>query len=494
LYEFAKIKMGLANSADIGYNSNQFQKWEYKIKMAGGRVTMIYDTGLPVAYAARIADSVREEYTIDKKLVTDEGVKRGLRNADGTGVLAGITRIGSVMGYYVEDEMRVPMEGKLYYRGIDVEEIVASNRKNSVFGYEEVAYLLLMGKLPTAREIQDFDAVLSKARVLPENFTEDIIMRAPSANIMNKLANCVLALYSYDPNPEDNSLENMLRTSIELIGRLPVLVANSYAVMRHHYQEQSLYIHQPKENLSLAENFLRMVRPDKQYTDEEAKLLDTMLVLHAEHGGGNNSAFVCRALSSSGTDTYSAIAGALGSLKGPLHGGANAKVIEMFRYIKENVSDPTDDGMMRAYLGKILDGEAGDRSGKIYGIGHAVYTKSDPRAVLIKKFAREVAEKKGIDTRDLDIMETVERVAVPLIMERKNQEIPMCANVDLYSGLVYGILGIPQELFTPLFAVSRISGWCAHRIEEVMTGGRIMRPAYRAYVKHIPYVEMGDRE
>jgi len=486
--------MGLANPADIGYNSNQFQKWEYKIKMAGGRVTMIYDTGLPVAYAARIADSVREEYTIDKKLVTDEGVKRGLRNADGTGVLAGITRIGSVMGYYVEDEMRVPMEGKLYYRGIDVEEIVASNRKNSVFGYEEVAYLLLMGKLPTAREIQDFDAVLSKARVLPENFTEDIIMRAPSANIMNKLANCVLALYSYDPNPEDNSLENMLRTSIELIGRLPVLVANSYAVMRHHYQEQSLYIHQPKENLSLAENFLRMVRPDKQYTDEEAKLLDTMLVLHAEHGGGNNSAFVCRALSSSGTDTYSAIAGALGSLKGPLHGGANAKVIEMFRYIKENVSDPTDDGMMRAYLGKILDGEAGDRSGKIYGIGHAVYTKSDPRAVLIKKFAREVAEKKGIDTRDLDIMETVERVAVPLIMERKNQEIPMCANVDLYSGLVYGILGIPQELFTPLFAVSRISGWCAHRIEEVMTGGRIMRPAYRAYVKHIPYVEMGDRE
>jgi len=486
--------MGLAKFMDIRYNSNQFQKWEHKNKMTGGRVTMIYDTDLPVAYAAKVADSVREEYTIDKKLVTEEGVKRGLRNADGTGVLAGITRIGSVMGYYVEDEMRVPMEGKLYYRGIDVEDIVASNRKNNIFGYEEVAYLLLMGKLPTAQEIQDFDEVLSKARVLPENFTEDIIMRAPSANIMNKLASCVLALYSYDPNPEDNSLENMLRTSIELIGRLPVLVANSYAVMRHHYQEKSLYIHQPKENLSLAENFLRMVRPDKQYTDEEAKLLDTMLVLHAEHGGGNNSAFVCRALSSSGTDTYSAIAGALGSLKGPLHGGANAKVIEMFHYIKENVSDPTDDGMMRDYLGKILDGEAGDRSGKIFGIGHAVYTVSDPRAKLIKKFAREVAEKKGIDTHDLDIMETVERVAVPLIMERKNQEIPMCANVDLYSGLVYGILGIPQELYTPLFAVSRISGWCANRIEEVMTGGRIMRPAYRAYVKRIPYVEMDERE
>ncbi|HNW05226.1 MAG TPA: citrate synthase [Oscillospiraceae bacterium] len=454
---------------------------------------MIYDTSLPVAYASKIADNVREEYTIDKKLVTDQGVKRGLRNADGTGVLAGITRIGSVMGYYVEDEMRVPTEGKLYYRGIDVEDIVASNRKNSVFGYEEVAYLLLMGKLPKQQELLDFDEVLSKARVLPENFNEDIIMRAPSVNIMNKLASCVLALYSYDPNPEDNSLENMLRTSIELIGRFPVLVANSYAVMRHHYQEKSLYIHQPKENLSLAENFLRMVRPDKQYTDEEAKLLDTMLVLHAEHGGGNNSAFVCRALSSSGTDTYSAIAGALGSLKGPLHGGANAKVIEMFHYIKENVSDPADDGEMRDYLGKILDGEAGDRSAKIYGIGHAVYTRSDPRAVLIKKFAREVAEQKGIDTTDLDIMETVERVGVPLIMERKNQEIPMCANVDLYSGLVYGILGVPQELFTPLFAVSRISGWCAHRIEEVMTGGRIMRPAYRAYTKNAPYVEMCDR-
>ncbi len=454
---------------------------------------MTYDTDLPVAYASKIADSVREEYAIDKKLVTDEGVKRGLRNADGTGVLAGITRIGSVRGYYVQDEMRVPMEGKLYYRGIDVEDIVASNRRSGVFGYEEVSYLLLMGKLPKQQELQDFDEVLSKARVLPDNFNEDIIMRAPSANIMNKLASCVLALYSYDPNPEDNSLENMLRTSIELVGRLPVLVANSYAVARHHYQEKSLYIHQPRENLSLAENFFRMVRPDKQYTDEEAKLLDTMLVLHAEHGGGNNSAFVCRALSSSGTDTYSAIAGALGSLKGPLHGGANAKVIEMFRYIKDNVSDPTDDGRMRDYLGKILDGEAGDRSGKIYGIGHAVYTISDPRAVLIKKFAREVAEQKGIDTADLDIMETVERVAVPLIMERKNQEIPMCANVDLYSGLVYGILGIPQELYTPLFAVSRISGWCAHRIEEVMTGGRIMRPAYRAYIKNAPYVEMGDR-
>ena len=454
---------------------------------------MIYDTDLPVAYASKIADSVNAEYAIDKKLVTDEGVKRGLRNADGTGVLAGITRIGSVLGYYVQDEMRVPMEGKLYYRGIDVEDIVASNRRSGVFGYEEVSYLLLMGKLPKQQELQDFDEVLSKARVLPDNFNEDIIMRAPSANIMNKLASCVLALYSYDPNPEDNSLENLLRTSIELVGRLPVLVANSYAVMRHHYQEKSLYIHQPKENLSLAENFLRMVRPDKQYTDEEAKLLDTMLVLHAEHGGGNNSAFVCRVLSSSGTDTYSAIAGALGSLKGPLHGGANAKVIEMFRYIKDNVSDPTDDGQMRDYLGKILDGEAGDRSGKIYGIGHAVYTISDPRAVLIKKFAREVAEQKGLDTADLDIMETMERVAAPLIMERKNQEMPMCANVDLYSGLVYGILGVPQELYTPLFAVSRISGWCAHRIEEVMTGGRIMRPAYRAYIKNAPYVEMGDR-
>ncbi len=455
---------------------------------------MKYDSSLPVTYAKRIADSVREEYTIDRKVITDEGVKRGLRNADGTGVLAGITRVGSVAGYYVEDGVRVPTKGKLFYRGIDVEDIIEANRRNNTFGYEEVAYLLLMGKLPTKQQLLDFDEVLSKARVLPDNFNEDLIMKAPSSNVMNKLASCVLALYSYDRNADDNSLENMLRTSVELIGRFPVIVANSYAVKKHHYEGRSLYIHQPREELALAQNFLRMIRKDKQYTEDEAKLLDIMLILHAEHGGGNNSAFVCRALSSSGTDTYSAISGALGSLKGPLHGGANAKDMEMFNDIKQNVADPMDDKQLMDYLNKILDGKAGDRSGKIYGIGHAVYTLSDPRALIIKEYARRVAQSKGVGTADLDLMEKIEQLGIPLLMERKNQNMPMCANVDMYSGLVYGILGIPQELFTPLFAIARISGWCAHRIEEVMTGGRIMRPAYRAYTKSVPYVEMSDRE
>ncbi len=454
---------------------------------------MSYDANLPVEYAARVADAVRGEYTIDRKLVTDLGVKRGLRNEDGTGVLVGITRIGSVQGYYMQDGVRVPMDGRLYYRGIDVADIVESNRAAGTFGYEEVAYLLLMGKLPNVRQLADFDEILSKARVLPDEFNEDVIMKTPSLNVMNKLASCILALYTYDANADDNSLENMLRTSIELIGRFPVIVANAYAVRRHHYMGKSLYIHQPREELSLAENFLRMVRKDKQYSPDEAKLLDTMLILHAEHGGGNNSAFVCRALASTGTDTYSAIAGAVGSLKGPLHGGANAKVMEMYRGIRENVADPFDDGQMRAYLSRLLDGTAGDGSGKIYGLGHAVYTISDPRTVLLKKYAREVAEQKG-RLEDLAVMERVETLGIPLLMERRKQNAPVCANVDMYSGLIYNMLGIPEELYTPLFATARISGWCAHRIEEALTGGRIMRPAYRSAVQNAPYVPMTERE
>lgn len=453
---------------------------------------MTYDMTWPMNYAKVMSSQIRKEYTIDKKMVSDLGVKRGLRNEDGTGVLAGITRIGSVQGYHMEDGMRVPMEGKLYYRGIDVQEIVDANRAAGTYGYEEVAYLLLMGKLPTAQELVQFDDVMSKARVLPDGFNEDVILKTPSLNVMNKLASCIMALYTYDPYAEDLSLENMLRTSIELIGRLPVIAANAYRVRRHKFEGRSLYIHQPKEHLSLAENFLRMVRRDKQYTPAEAKLLDTMLMLHAEHGGGNNSTFVCRALSSTGTDTYSAIAGAVSSLKGPLHGGANAKVMEMYRDIKEHVSDAGDEAAMRDYLNRILDGTANDHSGKIYGLGHAIYTKSDPRAVMLREYAREVAAEKGME-EDLALMESVERLGIPLIMERKNQNMPMCANVDLYAGLIYSMLGIPEELYTPLFATARVTGWCAHRIEEVLTGGRIMRPAYRAAVHHERYVPMNER-
>ena len=454
---------------------------------------MSYDKRAAMEFAAELSGNVREEYTLDKRMVTDQGVKRGLRNADGTGVLAGLTKIGRVLGYHMDDGMRVPEEGKFYYRGIDVADIVEANRRAGTFGYEEVAHLLLVGKLPNSGEKKRFDEVLSKSRDLPAGFNEDVLLKLPSYDVMNKIASSTLALYSYDLEADDNSLENMLRISIELIGRLPILVANAYAVKRHYYDKKSLYIHQQRENLSLAENFLRMIRMDKQYTDAEARLLDTMLVLHAEHGGGNNSAFVCRALASTGTDTYSVISGAIGSLKGPLHGGANRKVMEMFHHIKEKVTDPGNDAQMKDYLAKLLAGTEGDGSGKIYGVGHAVYTLSDPRTIIIKEQARAVAEGVGM-LKDFELMESVERVGVPLLMEYKNQTMPTCANVDLYSGLIYGMLGIPQPLYTPLFAIARISGWCAHRIEETMTGGRIMRPAYRAAVKDRAYVPMEERE
>ena len=443
-------------------------------------------------YVESLCEKLQKEYTIDPRHYAGDTVKRGLRNADGTGVMAGVTRIGSVQGYYMRDGERVPMPGELYYRGIDVMDIVDSHQREGSFGYEEVAYLLLFGKLPTQTQFDQFDTVLSSARRLPDGFFEDMILKAPSKNVMNKLERSVLALYSYDDTPDDTSIENLVRQSIELIGRFPSIVADAYAVKRHIFEGHSLYIHNPKEKLSVAENFLRMIRKDKSYTDEEAKLLDLMLILHAEHGGGNNSAFACRTLSSSGTDTYSAIAAAVGALKGPLHGGANAKVMEMMGYISQNVSDANDDDEIRAYLTKLLDGEAGDRSGKIYGLGHAVYTMSDPRAVTLKKYARAMAEKKGM-TFDFDLTESVERVGIPLVMERTGKLIPMCANVDLYSGLVYAMLGIPADLYTPLFAVARIAGWCAHRIEEVVSCSRIIRPAYRSAIQKTEYVPMSRR-
>ena len=435
---------------------------------------------------------MRSEYVISEAQY-NESIKRGLRNADGTGVLVGVTRVGSVHGYMVEDGYRVPIPGKLYYRGIDVVDIIETHKQNNTFGFEEVAYLLLMGKLPNANEFGLFDSILSKARALPQGFFEDMILKAPSVNIMNKLCRSILALYSYVQNPEDNSMENVLRQSIELIARFPSIVANAYAVKRHVYDGKSLYIHNPKEKLSVAENFLRMLRSDKTYTDEEAKLLDLMLILHAEHGGGNNSAFVCRALSSTGTDTYSAIAGAVGSLKGPLHGGANAKVMEMFNEIKKNVRDYADDEEVSAYLNKIMDGNAGDGSKKIYGLGHAVYTISDPRAVLLKKYAASMAEQKGL-LAEFKLMESIERLGLPIIMNRKKIKIPMCANVDMYSGLVYNMLGIPEDLYTPLFAIARITGWCAHRLEELITCNRIMRPGYRAALKPHEYIPMSERK
>ncbi len=443
-------------------------------------------------YVSSLSTDLRKDYWIDYSAYGRQDIKRGLRNSDGTGVMIGVTKIGSVQGYVMEDGARVPQPGHLYYRGYDVIDMIEQHIGDGTFGYEEVAYLLLMGKLPTLEQYRQFDTVLSAARQLPDNFTEDMIIKAPSNNIMNKLARCVLDLYSYDSRPDDTSVENLLRQSIELIGRFPVIVANAYAVKRHHYDGKSLYLHIPKENLSVSENFLRMLRKDKSYTREEARLLDMMLMLHAEHGGGNNSAFACRVLSSSGTDTYSAIAAAVGSLKGPLHGGANKKVMDMFEDIKAHVGDPQDDDELRAYLIKILDGEANDHSGKIYGLGHAVYTQSDPRAEMLKKYAGSMAVIKDRED-DFALFESIERVGIPLIMQRKNMTIPMCSNVDLYSGLVYSMLDIPEDLYTPLFAIARIAGWCAHRMEEVITGGRIMRPAYRAAGTRNKYVPISER-
>ncbi|MBQ2602706.1 MAG: citrate synthase [Oscillospiraceae bacterium] len=443
-------------------------------------------------YVASFCGDLKERYAINYG-AGQYNLKRGLRNADGTGVLVGFTKVGSVQGYMVEDGAPVPIPGKLYYRGYDVMDIIKSHAENGTFGYEEVAYLLLMGQLPTHEQFRKFDTVLSHARILPDGFTEDMIIKAPSKNIMNKLARSVLALYSYDDNPDDTSLENIMRQSIELIGRFPVIVANAYAVKRHYFDGKSLYIHVPKEELSVSENFLRIVRKDKSYTREEALLLDIMLMLHAEHGGGNNSAFTCRVLSSSGTDTYSAIAGAVGSLKGPLHGGASKKVMDMFNDLKANVKDVKDDAEVSYYLEKLLDGEAFDGAGKIYGLGHAVYTMSDPRAEALKKYAQKMAESTG-NLDDFLLMETIERLGIPMIMDKKGKTMPICANVDMYSGLVYTMLGIPEDLLTPLFAIARIAGWCSHRIEEVLTGGRIIRPAYRSVAKKQVYVPMEKRK
>ena len=420
-------------------------------------------------------------------------VKRGLRNADGTGVLAGITQIGNVLGYYVQDGERFPMEGRLIYRGIDLGDLVDGFMSENRFGFEETAYLLLFGALPTREQLKLFQRALSVHQPLPPMFTEDMILRAPSADVMNKLARSVLSLYSYDDAPEDRSLESELGKAIALIARLPTIAAHAYAAKRHYYDDESLYLHRPQEGLGVAENFLYSVRHDNQFTQEEARLLDLCLVLHAEHGGGNNSAFACRVLSSSGTDIYSSIAAAVGSLKGPRHGGANKKVMEMFGYIEYGVKDWRDEDEIRSYLGRILRREAGDGSGLIYGMGHAIYTLSDPRAVLLKRFARSLAETKGM-LDEFELFERVERLTPEVLRSVKGEEKVVCANVDLFSGLVYKMMGIPMELYTPLFAVARMVGWCAHRIEEVcQPANRIIRPAYKAVAPMRAFVPLDQR-
>lgn len=438
----------------------------------------------------KLSESIKSTSHIEADLFVKYNVKRGLRNEDHSGVLVGLTQIGNVVGYERQPEGQMKaIPGKLIYRGISVEDLVRGIQAEKRFGFEETVFLLLSGYLPDREELTAFCSLIHDFMPLHHK-TKMNILDMEGQNVMNILARSVLGMYTFDDNPDDTSRDNLMRQSIDLIAKFPTIIAYAYNIVRHSNQGRSLHIRFPKEELSIAENFLYMLKGS--YTELDARTLDLALMLHAEHGGGNNSTFVCRALSSSGTDTYSAIAGAVGSLKGPLHGGANAKVMQMFRDVKAHVN-AKDDGSIRDYLVKILSREAGDRSGKIYGLGHAVYTLSDPRAVLLKKYAGHLAEIKGF-ADDFALLEKVETIGASLLQEKRRSDDPICANVDMYSGLVYHMLGIPQEVFTPLFATARIAGWCANRMEEVLTGNRIMRPAYRAVTIRNHYLPMGERE
>ena len=432
---------------------------------------------------------------INPDLYKTYDVKRGLRNANGTGVLVGLTRIGDVVGYEMKDGQKIAIPGRLVYRGYNVEDLIADAEKNKQFGYEQCAYLLLFGELPTQDKLDTFKEYLGEFRALPEHFTEDMIMKAPSNDIMNKIARGVLASYSYDEDPEDRSVGNVVKQCIELIARFSTLAAYGYQAKRRYYDNKSMFIHNPKPELSTAENFLRLIRSDKSYTRLEAETLDLALILHAEHGGGNNSSLTVHVVSSADTDTYSAMAAAVGSLKGRRHGGANIKVMEMMDEIKANVKDWTSEKEVKNYLMKIARKEAGDGSGLIYGMGHAIYTISDPREVLLKAKAKKLAKEKGNGClEELALYELIEKLSPAIIQEVHNSDKKICANVDMYSGLVYSMLNIPRELFTPIFAISRIAGWSAHRIEEIVSGGRIYRPAYKNVSKERDYVPILERK
>ena len=430
--------------------------------------------------------------TIDPKLYDKHVVKRGLRNSDGTGVMAGLTNICNVHGYVVNEGEKAPIPGQLIYRGYNINDLVANAIKENRFAYEEIVYLLLMGDLPSKQELDAFKMIMSENRALPAYFFEDMILKAPSRNIMNKMGRSVLALYSYDDNPENRSPEYEMATAISIISKLPNIMVSAYQVKKRVFDGESMIMHPLIPEHSTAEMILSALRPDRQFTDKEAKLLDIMLMLHAEHGGGNNSTFSCRVLTSSGTDPYSAYTAAIGSLKGPRHGGANIKVVGMHDCIKENVSNWADEGQVADFLRKILRKEAYDKSGLIYGMGHAVYTLSDPRAVILKENAKELAKGTEFEA-EFNLLELVERLTPQLFAEVKGDTKAMCANVDMYSGLVYRMLGIPDDLFTPLFAVSRMAGWCAHRFEALVTGKRIIRPAYKSVRTERAYIPIDER-
>ncbi|MGN0374450.1 MAG: citrate/2-methylcitrate synthase [Butyrivibrio sp.] len=439
-------------------------------------------------YAARCVDSQK----IDSGLFDEYGVKRGLRDKNGKGVLSGLTKISLIKSSEEIDGRSVPCDGELYYRGYNIFDLVKGIREDNRFGFEEIAYLLLFEKLPTAEELDNFKKVLNASRRLPTNFTRDVIMKAPSGDIMNSLTKSVLSLASYDENVSDLSIENVLRQCLMLISVFPMMAVYGYHAYNHYKRDDSLYIHRPDNNLSFAENILRMLRPDKSFTDVEAKVLDAALILHMEHGGGNNSTFTTRVVTSSGSDTYSVIAAALSSLKGPKHGGANIKVVRMMEDIKSNVRDLKDEDEVRAYLRKILKKEAFDRSGLIYGMGHAVYSISDPRARIFKSFVEELASAKHHHD-EFELYSMIERIAPEVISESSRIYKGVSANVDFYSGFVYSMLDIPVELYTPIFAIARIVGWSAHRIEELINVDKIIRPAYLSVMEKAEYKNIKER-
>ena len=439
------------------------------------------------------AKTIETNDKIESDLYIKNNVKRGLRNSNGTGVVVGITKIGDVRGYVVDSAgNKIPVDGKLFYRGYNIEDIVGSCIKEDRFGFEEITFLLIFGTLPSKSELEAFKKMLGAKRELPNGFARDMILTAPSNNIMNKLARSVLALYCYDDNPDDTSIPNVLRQSINLIGYFPALIAYAYQAKASFYDNMSLHLHNPIPELSTSENILRMIRPMGEYMDIEAKLLDLSMILHAEHGGGNNSSFTTHLISSTGTDTYSAISAAIGSLKGPKHGGANIAVINMIADIKAHVPDFNNRGKLDDYLVKILKKEANDKTGLVYGMGHAIYTLSDPRAKLLKSMSKKLAENKNL-VDDFLLCDYIERRTPQLYAEVTGIEKPMPANVDLYSGFVYDALDIPVTIATPLFATARLSGWCAHRIEELVAGGKLMRPAYNSVQQPREYINIKDR-
>ncbi len=451
-------------------------------------------------YVSPISDSALKtlcgQLEIKNRIELDDywkyGVKRGLRNTDGTGVMAGLTKICSVEGYYIDDGEKVPKDGVLKYRGYNLNSFVDACDKENRFGFEEVAWLLLFGSLPTEKQLKNFRDILSECRELPTEFIDDMIMKNPSKDVMNKMARCVLALYSLDDNPDDLSIDNVLKQSIHLIAQLPIIMCYAYQIKRRIFYGKTMFLHPINPEYDTAQTILNAIRPDRFFTFDEAKLLDTCLMIHAEHGGGNNSTFTSRVLTSTGTDTYSTIAAAIGSLKGPRHGGANMKVCEMMDYLENDVNDITDEGQVADFLTRVIRKQAGDHSGLIYGMGHAVYTKSDPRAVILKKKATEYAEKSGYSDY-LKALELIERLTPEIFKREKGETKRICANVDLYSGLVYKILGIPEDIYTPLFAVARVAGWSAHRIEELMTSKKIMRPGYKSVALPHRYINISNR-